>query len=229
MSDHPGNRPAARPPQVHRGAIQHRQLLDAIAASVPFDRLPEVETATVTRLLRAVPWYDRGDLVSLVATYYPALAVRAARYIGQRCPSARVVSRARRPDRENRVRFEVLVPAAELSVLTGWLRERWAVAAARVTARNRQDDRLAAARTMWRAALLVSSSDRRRAQVRIRVPDAEVLHTLADAGEALELRVTEHRCQSDYHFLTVDDPAHAIRLLRAVGAGGHAEAWVARR
>ncbi|MFY1637443.1 hypothetical protein ACN27F_29935 [Solwaraspora sp. WMMB335] len=224
--------PAERLPpatSARRGRVGHRQLLDAIAASVPSDRLPEVETATVTRLLRAVPWYERSDLVSLVATYYPALAMRTARVISQRTPDIRVVNRARRPGRDTRTCFELLLPAATLTELTVWLREQWELVGRRVGPYARHDRRVAAARTMWRAALLVSSSDRRRSQLRVRVPEPMVMRTLGNAAAALGVQVTENRCRSTYHFVTVDDPAHSVRLLRAVGAGTHAEAWVATR
>jgi hypothetical protein len=229
MPDNDRNHLAAEAPAARRGPVQHRQLLDAIAASVPFDELPQIEAATVTRLLRAVPWYERHDQMSLLATYYPTLAARAARVIHQCCPGARVVSLARRPGRETRKRFELLVPAAAMNDITVWLHLLWQAASRRVTASTRHDLRVAAARTMWRAALLVASSDRNRAQLRVRVPHSAVVHTLAEAGRALHVEVKEHRGQSGYHFITVDDPADAVRLLRAVGAGSHADAWVVQR
>lgn len=228
MSDHSTGRLALRPQQTSRGAIQHRQLLDALAGSVPSDPYPEIETATVTRLQHPVPWDEGGDLVSVLATCHRTLAVRAVGVIAPGWPSARLVGQPPRIRRETRLRYELILPATHLTDLTRWLRQHWVAAARQVSSDRYPERRRAAARTMLRAALLVSSSNRSRTQVRLRVPDVDALRTLASAAKTLGLDTTEHRTQSGHLSLTVDDPAQRIRLLRAVGAGSCAEAWTAR-
>ena len=220
--------PGRRPLPTSRGAIQHHQLLDAVAGSVPADRFPEIETATLTRLQHAVPCIEGRELMSVIATYHQALAVRAYGVIGPRWPSVRLIGRAPRVARETRPRYELIVPAAHLGELEAWLHRHWTEAARLVADDGRPESRRAAARTMLRAALLVSSSNRTRAQIRLRVPDPDTMRTLADAGQALQLDTTGHRAQGGHLFLTVDDRAQMIRLLRAVGAGSWAEAWAAR-
>jgi hypothetical protein len=220
-----GLRPAA--PDARRwGAIPHWRLLDAVAAAVPADRLPRVETATVTHLLRPVPWQRRTGLVSLVSTAYPALAQRVATVVDGEFPGVRVATTPPARGRDERDQFDVLVPAGQLGPITGWLDRLWQAAVGQVGPHARPDRRSATARTMWRAALLVANGSRRHSQLRVRVPDPGALAALAEAGQALGLTVHQHLRRGNSYFVTVDDPAESIRLLRIVGAGPHAEAWV---
>jgi len=208
------------------GAIPHRRLLDAVAAAVPADRLPRVETATVTHLLRPVPWQRRSGLVSLVSTAYPALAHRVATVVDGEFPGVRIATTARMSGRDDRDRFDVLVPSGRADEVLGWLARLWQTAAEQVGPHARPGLRTPAARTMWRAALLVANGSRRRSQVRVRVPDPAALTALTQAGDALGLAVHQHVRRGNSYFVTVDDPAQSVQLLRIVGAGPHAEAWV---
>ncbi|WFE28296.1 hypothetical protein O7623_03535 [Solwaraspora sp. WMMD791] len=208
------------------GAIPHRRLLDALAAAVPADRLPRVEAATVTHLLRPVPWQRRTGLVSLVSTGYPALAQRVATVIDAEFPGVRVATTAPLRGRDDREQFDVLVSAADAAEVTAWLDRLWQAAAWQVGPQVRAGQRTSTARTMWRAALLVANGSRRRSQIRVRVPDPGALTALADAGDALGLTVHQHLRRGNSYFVTVDDPTQSVQLLRLVGAGPHAEAWV---
>ncbi|MFY1631697.1 hypothetical protein ACN27F_00210 [Solwaraspora sp. WMMB335] len=208
------------------GAIPHRRLLDAVAAAVPADRLPRVETATVTHLQRPVPWQHRTGLVSLASTSYPALARRIAGVVDTEFPGVRLATTEPARGRDDRDRFDVLVPSGHADEVIFWLDRLWQAATVQVGSRTRDAQRIPTARTMWRAALLVANGSRRRSQLRVRVPDPGALAALADAGAALGLTVRRHLRRGNSYFVTVDDPMESIHLLRTVGAGPHAEAWV---
>ncbi|WP_326553440.1 hypothetical protein [Micromonospora sp. NBC_01813] len=219
-------RPCAGPGARRWGAIPHRRLLDAVATAVAADRMPRVEAATVTHLLRPVPWQRRTGLVSLVSTAYPALARRIATVIDDEFPGVYVATTPPARGRDERDQFDVLVPATNADEVSDWLDRLWQAAAGQVGPHARPGNRAATARTMWRAALLVANGSRRRSQIRVRVPDPRALTALTEAGEALGLTVAQHLRRGNSYFVTVDDPAQSVQLLRIVGAGPHAEAWV---
>ncbi|MDG4765965.1 hypothetical protein O7632_17930 [Solwaraspora sp. WMMD406] len=226
MSVDAPTRTCARPSAPRWGAIPHRRLLDAVAAAVPVDRLPRVETATVTHLLRPVPWQRRSGLVSMASTSYPALAQRIATVIHGEFTGVRVATTEPVRGRDGRQRFDVLVPTPQAAEVAGWLDRLWQAATTQVGSHARPEQRIPTARTMWRAALLVASGAQRRTQIRVRVPDPGALAALAAAGDALGLSVRQHLRRGNSYFVTVDDPAESVQLLRIVGAGPHAEAWV---
>jgi hypothetical protein len=213
------------------GVISHRRLMDAIVASVPRDPLQRIEAAVVTHLVRQVVSRPVGSApsTSVATTYHWALATRVAEVIKCRFAAATITCQPHGRSPDNRVRFDVEVPSAPTEEVAKWLNELWKAVPPRVEPEVSQHGRAAAARTIWRAALLVSSSYPRRAQIRIWLPDAESVSVLCRGGDALGVTVTPHRRRRNCHLVTVDDPAESIQLLRAVGAGPHADAWVCHR
>ncbi|WP_143740265.1 hypothetical protein [Micromonospora echinospora] len=206
------------------GAITHRTLLDALAASVPATPFAWADAALVTGLLRPVPWDCAGHWASVASTIYAQLAIRTARVIRTAVPEVTTTCQPSRRAGAGRASFEVLVPASELKAATDLLQQLRTSLPGKL---HRQcPDAMPLARTVWRTSLLVSSSDRRRTQLRVRVPDALLSDVLVRAGRLLDVDVRHHRARQHVHVVTVDDPRDAVTVLRAVGAGPRAEAWV---
>ncbi|SCL16566.1 hypothetical protein GA0074694_1667 [Micromonospora inyonensis] len=206
------------------GAITHRTLLDALAASVPVMPFAWADAALVTGLLRPVQWDCAGQWASVASTIYAELAIRTASVIRTAVPEATTTCQPSRRAGADRASFEVLVPASELKAATDLLQQLRSSLPGKL---HRQcPDAVPLARTVWRTSLLVSSSDRRRTQLRVRVPDALLSDVLVRAGRLLDVDVRHHRARQHVHVVTVDDPRDAVTVLRAVGAGPRAEAWV---
>jgi len=202
--------------------------LAAIAASVPSDPLRTVEAAVVTHLLRPTPWHfpSHVRLTSVASTCYPALTQRVAEVLAERFSGIRIARQLSSRASDDRPRFDVLVPSLSPNEITDVLADLWAAVPPLFDARIPSRNHAAAACTVWRSALLVASSDRRRTQLRVWLPDTQSVMVLRRAGAALGVSVASHRRRGDFYFVTVDDPADSITLLRRVGAGPHADAWV---
>ncbi|MEW2445705.1 hypothetical protein [Micromonospora marina] len=209
------------------GAVSHRTLLDALAASVPVSPYDWADAALVTGLLRPVTWDRHGLWSSIASTTHAALAARTARVVRPVVSDVTTVRQAARRGGRERAAFEVLVPTARLAAATGLSEDLCASLTGALG--HRAPEAVALARTVWRTALLVASSDRRRAQLRVRVPDSPLAGVLVRAGELLDVEARHHRTRDRVHFVTVDDPTDAVAVLRAVGAGPRAEAWVRGR
>jgi hypothetical protein len=206
------------------GTVRYRQMLRAVAAAASGDANPAAEAATVTRLVRPVAWDRRGTHMSMLSTPFVTLATRTARQLSPGASGITVLRQPARRQRTDNPRFEVLVPVSMMDTVAAALATHWQETVDRLSRPSPHTASIA--RTVWRAALLVSSSDRRRSQLRVSVPCASTAAVLSAAGSALAVAVATHRRRGGSHFVTVDDPADAVRLLRAVGAGPAAEAWV---
>jgi hypothetical protein len=205
--------------------VRYRCLLDAISVCPPRGWSPNIEVATVTHLLRPARWGKRTGLTSVVTSCYGDIAVSAAERIDQAFPGVHFAIDSPSHASPDREQFEVLVATSSVPDVSEWLAGLWNAAIDEVGSSGCPSRRAAAARTIWRAALLVSSSSRRRGQIKVSVPDVVAVAVLERAAEALGAAVRGRRRPDRSYVATVDDATDAVSLLRTVGAGAYAEAW----
>ena len=127
--------------------------------------------------------------------------------------------------RNGQSQWDVLVPTDRLPEIRAWRRQQWQRMATHIVHGDETGQSRSAARILWRAALLVASSGQRRWQVRVCVPDARDLNLFRMSGALLGLPTGSRSRPGSLHVVTVDGAA-ARRLLREVGAGWMADAWV---
>jgi hypothetical protein len=208
---------------VAQPTIAYRHLLAAIADRLPADHVPWVELATVAALQRSMPWSGDGRMTSLLVTHDAGIAARAASMINECQLTARIALSPPVRRSNHRPRLDVLVVNAESGQAERWLRGLWEEAV-RALRDGGPGNRTATARAIVRSALLTSSSNVRRRQIRINTPDSGTLRALVDAGAALGVAMHSHWRRGRW-LATVDSSAAATRLFRAVGAGPIAQRW----